>query len=380
MLGRFIFIASAKSSREVADNPFCQKRSIAAVSALSSSNCLGLPLAIYIPFRILIIDATYFMRNNTNITVGNHIMSIVEHPRSPIIGKLEGLHLFHFEGAPCAQRVRFALHEKGLVRGREVKFDADDSAACLGEDGAWVSRHVSLVKKEHMTRSYALIHPHLVVPALVHNGQLHIESMDIVEYLDKAFGGKPLVPKHNRELTADTRALTDLGENLHRSIRFVTFRWGLRGLARLSSKEEQQLRDLLENNTDVEQLVSFYEGYDAKSIPDAVYEEHLDKLNAAFGSLDKRLQDGRHFLTGDDLTMADIIWAMKTLRLTECGYPFDQCFPAYAAWFKRVSGRPSFQDGVMGKHKLMNKVFRGKAMVENLLGIGLKKEVLKRVA
>lgn len=307
-------------------------------------------------------------------------MSKVENPKSPIVGKLEGLHLFHFEGAPCAQRVRFALHEKGLVRGHEVKFDADDPAACLGVEGAWVSRHVSLVKKEHMTSTYAQIHPNLVVPALVHDGELHLESMEIVEYLDEAFGGKPLVPKNNPELMADAQALTDLGKELHRSIRFVTFRWGLRGLARLSKKEEQQLRELLEHSEDAEQLASFYEGYDARSIPDSVYEEHLDKLNAAFRSHEDRLQDGRDFLTGDDLTMADIIWAMKTQRLTECDYPFDQCFPAYAAWFKRVSGRPSFQEGVMGKHKLMSKAFRGKAMIENLLGIGLKKQVLKRVA
>jgi len=307
-------------------------------------------------------------------------MARVDQPRSPIVGKLEGLHLFHFDGAPCAQRVRFALHEKGLVRGREVRFDADDPASCKGEQGAWVSRHVSLVKKDHMTDAYAQIQPNLVVPALVHDGELHIESMDIVEYLDEAFGGKPLVPKHDPELMADAQALTALGERLHRSIRFVTFRWGLRGLARLSNKEEQQLRDLLKNGEDEEQLISFYEGYDRSSIPDAVYVEHLEKLNEAFRDHEERLQDGRLFLTGDDLTMADIIWAMKTLRLTECDYPFGQCFPAYSAWFQRVWDRRSFQEGVMGKHRFMSTAFRAKARIEHLLGIGLKREVLRRVA
>ena len=75
-------------------------------------------------------------------------MARIHQPVSPIIGKLEGLHLFHFDGAPCAQRVRFALYEKGLVRGHEIRFDAGDPASCRGEEGAWVSRHVSLVKKE----------------------------------------------------------------------------------------------------------------------------------------------------------------------------------------------------------------------------------------
>jgi glutathione S-transferase len=307
-------------------------------------------------------------------------MSKVENPKSPIVGKLQGVHLFHYDGAPCAQRVRFALHEKGLIRGREERFDDDSPASSRGEEGKWVSRHVSLVKKDHMTKTYSLIQPNLVVPALVPDGQLHIESMEIVEYLDEAFGGTPLVPKHDRELLADAQALTDLGKALHRSIRFVTFRWGLRGLARLSSKEEDQLRDLLKDSEDGESLASFYEGYDKQTIPDSVYVDHLEKLNAAFCSHDQRLQDGRHFLTGDDLTMADIIWAMKTQRLIECDYPFDQCYPAYAAWFKRVSSRPSFQEGVMGKHRFMSNAFRAKASIENLLGIGLKREVLKRVA
>ena len=73
--------------------------------------------------------------------------------------------------------------------------------------------------------------------------------------------------------------------------------------------------------------------------------------------------------------MADIIWAMKTLRLTECGYPFRRCFPLLAAWFERVSSRPSFQEGVMGKHRLMSKAFRAKARIEHILGIGLQQEV-----
>ncbi|MEM7002744.1 MAG: glutathione binding-like protein, partial [Pseudomonadota bacterium] len=152
------------------------------------------------------------------------------------------------------------------------------------------------------------------------------------------------------------------------------------GLARLSSAEEAQLRALLRESQDGENLVSFYEGYDNKSFPDSIYVEHLEKLNAAFRDIEHRLQDGRSYLIGENLTMADIIWAMKTLRLIECDYPFDEIFPAYSAWFQRIEQRPSFQEGVMGKHKTMSRMMRAKAGVERLLGIGLKKEVLKRVA
>ncbi len=304
----------------------------------------------------------------------------IEHPASPIVGKLEGLHLFHFDGAPCAQRVRFALYEKGLVRGREVKFDAADPASCRGEPGAWISRRVSLIKHEHMTPTYAAIHPNLVVPALVHDGELHLESMDIIEYLDQAFGGAPLVPKDDPDRLADARALTALGKDLHRSIRFVTFRWGLRGLARLSAQAEVELKASLANGDDGEQLLAFYEDYDSRSIPDDVFVAHLEKLNGAFTDLEHRLSDGRASLIGDDVSMADVIWAMKVLRLSECDYPFARCFPAVWAWFDRLSSRRSFREGVMGKHAFMSRAFRAKASVEHLLGIGLRREVLKRVA
>ena len=149
-------------------------------------------------------------------------MPKVEQPASPIPGALKGLHLFHFDGAPCAQRVRFALGEKGLARGREEKFDSVTPTAVVGEPGRWVSRIVSLVKKDHMTRTYAEIHPNMVVPALVHDGDLYLESMDIIEYLDEAFGGAPLIPTEPT-LRAATMQRVEQAKELHRSIRFVTF-------------------------------------------------------------------------------------------------------------------------------------------------------------
>ena len=58
-------------------------------------------------------------------------MALVDNPKSPIPAKLSGMHLFHFDGAPCAQRVRFSLPEKGLFRSREARFDDVSETAIL---------------------------------------------------------------------------------------------------------------------------------------------------------------------------------------------------------------------------------------------------------
>lgn len=306
-------------------------------------------------------------------------MPKIETPASPIVSQLQGLHLFHFDGAPCAQRVRFALGEKGLSRGREVKFDAVTPGSCEGEENRWVSRRVSLIKKDHITPAYAQIHPNMVVPALVHNGQLYLESLDIITYLDQAFGGDPLIPADPalRELTM---ARVEQAKALHLSIRYVTFHWGLGRLATLNPKERESLSRLAMQGEDGEVLVSFYNGFSSRTIPGSVYRDHLAKLFTAFQEINAQMRDERPFLMGDRLTIADAFWSMKILRLIETGYPFRKYHPTLYQWYRRIYERSAFQHEVMGKNRLNNRFFRAKAAIENSFGKGLNRALGDLVA
>ena len=298
-------------------------------------------------------------------------MTVIENPESSLPGKLRGLHLFHFDGAPCAQRVRFALGEKGLARGREVAWNSDDAAGLVAEEGTWTSRHVSLIKKDHLTAEYAAIHPHMVVPALVHDGVLHIESMDIVKYLDQIFPANPLVPT-DAAAAELAMSLVEQGKELHRSVRYVSFHWGLGRLAKLNSKEQAHLAEL-EKEGSPERLTSFYKKFSSNSIEAATNLEHLQALEAGYGRAEELLGDGRPFLTGSSFSIADIIWSIKVLRIHECGYPFKRNFPALFDWYRRVSRRPAFRTSVMGKHRAMSLAFRLKARIERLAGVGIHK-------
>lgn len=304
-------------------------------------------------------------------------MPLIEAPQSPIVAQLQGLHLFHYDGAPCAQRVRFALGEKGLARGREVRFDAATPESLRGEQGRWVSRVVSLVKKDHMTAAYARIHPDMVVPALVDDGRLYLESMDIIEYLDQRYGAPMLIPEDGNARAA-TMSLVEQAKALHLSLRYVTFHWGLGRLAMLNSKERERLKALANQGADGENLVTFYDAYSQRTIPERVFEMHLMNLHRAFQALDSQTGDDRAYLMGDELTIADVFWSMKVLRLIETGYPFATRHPRLYEWYERVYARPAFQQEVMGKNRINNRLFRAKAGIENTFGIGLS-QALDRV-
>ncbi len=297
-------------------------------------------------------------------------MAEIANPQSPLVPKLEGVHLFHFDGAPCAQRVRFALAEKGLMRGKEVRWNSARRGGLRSRPNSWTSRRVSLIRKDHLTEEYAQIHPNMVVPALVHDGRLYLESMEIIDYVDKTWARNPLKPSDPADAEIVDR-LVDWGKRLHVSVRYVSFHWGLGNLAKLKREEETRLSQL-ENAQSPEQLAAFYERYDRDDIDLDEYLAHLQALEEGYGHIEDLLSDGRQFIMGDQLTTADIIWSIKVLRIWECGYPFRRNYPKVYRWYRRISKRPAFRNGVMSRHKWLSAFFRLKAMIENAFGSGLR--------
>ena len=91
----------------------------------------------------------------------------------------QGLHLLHFQGSSCSQKVRILLAEKGI---------------------AWESHPVDLIRQAHATPWLLGINPRGVVPVLVHDGVVHVESNDIMEYLDALPSTmSPFFPKNASE-------------------------------------------------------------------------------------------------------------------------------------------------------------------------------------
>jgi glutathione S-transferase len=295
-------------------------------------------------------------------------MAVVSNPRSSLPGKLRGLHLFHYGGAPCPQRVRFVLAEKGIRRGPSVPWQSAAPEHLEAAAGSYIARPVSLPRQQNLTEAYAAIHPHMVVPALVHDGVLHIESVDIMNYIDSALPGPPLVPEGAAEACRDLIAKASA---LQTAVRHLTYRWSLGGLAKLKSQKLEEL-DRLDAEDSPERLSVFYRAFSRGEISDSTYLGHVRSLEDGFAEIEALLAgDGRTWLTGEHFSMADIIWSVKMLRIFETGYPFEKNFPGLGLWFERVRARPTFEEAIWRDVKIASRVFRFKGRIQNLFGRGL---------
>ena len=102
--------------------------------------------------------------------------------------------LYHHGSSACAAKVRFALAEKALP---------------------WESRYVDILRGEQFAPAYVALNPKAVVPTLVHDGAVVVESTVICEYLEEVFLDNPLYPKSPLE-RAHVRVWTKaVDEELH---------------------------------------------------------------------------------------------------------------------------------------------------------------------
>jgi glutathione S-transferase len=295
-------------------------------------------------------------------------MAIVENPKSDLPAKLRGLHLFHYGGAPCAQRVRLVLAEKGIRRGQSVPWRSDRPEHLEAPSGTYIGRAVSLPRQQNLTPEYAAIHPNLVVPALVADGVVHIESVDIMALVDEELPGPSLTPTGEEGVRC--RALVRQAAELQTAVRHVTYRFSLGGIAKLGARKLEEL-ERIDSPDSPERLADFYRRFSRNEITDQEYQDHVADLEKGFADVDAQLAAGGPWLCGAQFSMADIIWAVKVFRIEEAGYPIGKRFPHLWRWFEGVRARPTFEEAILRDVRASSVVFRARSAVQNWLGRGV---------
>ena len=206
----------------------------------------------------------------------------------------------------------------------------------------WQSHHLDIRKKEHITEEYFGINPNGVVPSLVHDGKVIIESADIIDYLDLEFPEPPLRPSTGPEVD-EMLAWMHRAADIHlKAVKTHIYEKRMRG-AMTQVAEERQLYERLQTN---EELLEFHR----KSASDGFTQEELDAakatLDESFADLDRALES-RDWIVGESFSLADIAWIPVHFSLhVLVGYSYDS-FPAVADWARRVGDRPTFKRAIL---------------------------------
>lgn len=250
------------------------------------------------------------------------------------------LELYHYGTAVCAAKVRIVLSEKGLPwQGHIVLLGLDGSAPAPG------------VMTQH-DPAYLKLNPNGVVPTLIHDGKVIIESTVINEYLDDAFPEVPLRPADPLG-RAQVRMWTKrLDEGLHAAAGVLMNAIGYRHrylsmTPEVFARYMSEVRDV--DKREIKRQV-IQQGIDAPQVAGA-----LHKFQRVILDIEQRLGVSP-WLAGDAFSIADASYApymyrLETMQMAELWEP--GC-PRVCDWYRRVKERPSFHDGIIAPAVVAN--------------------------
>jgi glutathione S-transferase len=236
----------------------------------------------------------------------------------------KGVHVLHFMGSSCSQKLRVFLNLKNIP---------------------WHSHPVDLPNYENMQPWFLGINPRGLVPVLVHDGAVHIESNDIIQYLENKFPTPRLIPPgHENEVAALLRHEDDL----HLDLRTLSFRFVFAppGPPKSAAALESYLKNgagTVQGAKDHEKQIQieFWQRAAKEGFTDERARDSALRFRAEFDKLDRTLAR-QPYLMGNDLSVLDIAWLIYEHRLSLAGYPFARLHPRVHAWAERLGATPEF--------------------------------------
>jgi glutathione S-transferase len=236
----------------------------------------------------------------------------------------KGVHVLHFMGSSCSQKLRVYLNLKGIP---------------------WESHHIDLPANENFHPWFLGINPRGLVPVLVHDGAVHIESNDIITYLEGVFPTPRLVPPGHEDSVAK---LLKHEDDLHLDLRTLSFRFvfappgppksaeALRSYATGGSGTVQGIVD-----REKQAQIEYWQRAAKEGFTDEAVRTSARRFRTEFDAMDKILAQ-QSYLMGDAPTVLDIAWLIYAHRLSLAGYPFKRLHPHVFAWKEALSSRPEF--------------------------------------
>ncbi len=234
------------------------------------------------------------------------------------------LALYHFSFSTCSQKVRLVLAEKGLD---------------------FTSHEVDILGGAQHDPAYVELNPNRVVPTLVHDGVVLVESTLINEYLDDAFPENPMRPATPAGRHALRLWTKLLDEKVHPAAPVVTFAIGPRTILLQQPDEvrEANIAAIPDPKARAARRSVLEHGVKAPEFAGALSQmiDLLDRMESALASV--------QWLSGESYGLADAAALPYVLRLDHSGMaPLlgAAARPRLADWYQRVQSRPSFATAV----------------------------------
>ena len=230
------------------------------------------------------------------------------------------IELYNFAQSTCSLKVRICLAEKDIE---------------------WVDRRLVSKNEDHLSAWYLKLNPNGVVPTLLHDGRVVIESSAILQYLDEVFPDPPLMPVDPIDRAAVRAWLVFVDQVPTPAVRYPSFQFG--GLRRKFEKMSPE--EFAERARRSPLKKAFYDKMADGGFTDAEIAAALNDIRKTAQRMDRLLEEHGAWLCGD-YSIADIAVAPLIDRMEDLGFAhlWEESQPRVADWLQRIQSRPAYNE------------------------------------
>lgn len=228
------------------------------------------------------------------------------------------IELYHASMSVCSEKVRMALAEKGLD---------------------YTSHFFNLREGPQQSPEYMKLNPNAVVPTLVHDGAVIIESAVINEYIAEVFPGAPLTTSDPVSRARMRVWWKQLDEGIHAFTGVIS--------AALAFRYQHLKKSPADLKTYFDKMVDPARRERMRNVVEmGVESPHfvpaLRRFDKMLADMETSLASGP-YLAGQDFSLADIAFVPYVTRLEhlQMSHMWDKR-PHVPAWLDRVRARPSY--------------------------------------
>jgi glutathione S-transferase len=230
------------------------------------------------------------------------------------------LKLYNAAHSTCSQKVRICLAEKQLPF-EDIKLDIGKA-------------------KEHLKPEYLKINPNGVVPTLVDDDRVVVDSSVICEYLEERYPQVKLSPDDLVERAKMRAWMRFIEEVPTAAVRVPSFNMGF--LPRYDGMDQQKFEGV---EADIRPIRKhFYRRMGPSGFRKQDVLASYEQMSNTCGRMNAALENGP-WLLGEQYTLADIIVAPLIDRMNDLGMSeiWDGKYARVSDWYTRMRARPAFQ-------------------------------------